>query len=538
MSCNSIVRRAVVLSALGLAMHSELNAQQIVPSVEWERLYADEACFFDQLIEAPNAGYVLGGMVYESWDGDRKRDYSLIKIDGEGSVQWARMYGGTGDEGFGSLQKTSDGGYIFATASTSPPSGSKESSHFGMTDVWVVKLDSEGRKQWERSIGGSGDDAPVGIHQMGEGDYLIAAALSDALAGEYLIKLNAQGETQWQRPLNTNWFIHPRSFTRGVDGDFFLSGVATTNGPYGGLDGWVSKVDADANKQWERFFGGTGRDDFNTSDNTADGGMILGGSSSSPPSGNKESPHFNLYDYWLVKVDAAGEKQWDRSYSRPAIGFTETAHVVRQTSDHGFIFGGNSQIIKVDSNGQPEWEKAFFPYVNGDIVDIRDLQQTKDGGYLLAGNLFFGDGSSGEPCHTGGWAAKLERVVSNAGEVITWTTRAGLVLESLETLNGEWSISQTEALSIGNSSAIPLVPAGQQRYYRLRAPEGAIDHPTLSFGALLSWPVGQTQALEISASKDGGWVEFSGDRGLAGEANYAIVPQNLKQHYFRTRKRQ
>src|SRR5690606_36929900 len=103
-------------------------------------------------------------------------------------------------------------------------------------------------------------------------------------------------------------------------------------------------------------------------------------------------------------------------------------------------------------------------------------------------------------------------------------------------LNDEWKADPGEVLLIGAANAVAFVPAGQQRYYRLRATGSASEAPALSFGALLSWPVDQNQTLEFSPSQDGVWQKFPGDQGIVGDTHYAIIPDNLQAHYFRTRR--
>ena len=129
----------------------------------------------------------------------------------------------------------------------------------------------------------------------------------------------------------------------------------------------------------------------------------------------------------------------------------------------------------------------------------------------------------------------LGEVVARAGEVVLWEADAGVVLESTDDLKGEWASDESEVLSVGAANSIPLEPSGGQRYYRLRA-TGTSTAPNLSFGSLLIWPVAANQRLEFAPSKEGGWVEYPGDRGIAGENHYAIIPPDLRQHYFRTRR--
>jgi hypothetical protein len=89
-----------------------------------------------------------------------------------------------------------------------------------------------------------------------------------------------------------------------------ISGNKTTAG-YGGADYWVVKVDAIGNKVWDKAFGGSSEDYLFTVQQTSDGGYILGGATSAPVSGNKTSPSYGDFDCWVVKTYASGNKQWD-----------------------------------------------------------------------------------------------------------------------------------------------------------------------------------------------------------------------------------
>ena len=241
-------------------------------------------------------------------------------------------------------------------------------------------------------------------------------------------------------------------------------------------------------------------------------------------------------DYWLVRTDHAGNKTWDRSFGTAGV---ETVRSVHKTRNRGFIFAGKAGVIKTDSQGQIEWQHSFSkpsepnPYT----VEIKDLQPAADGGFILAGDFqSIGDRIDPSRCETGGWAARIENVVSNAGDVITWKATDGAVLESVGKLNGEWGTNQSDILSIGTASALRIIPTSQQRYFRLRTPEGTSPAPSLSFAGLLSWPANSNQKLQTSSTKQSPWSDFAGDHGEAEGTRYAIVPQALKQDYFRTRK--
>jgi len=102
------------------------------------------------------------------------------------------------------------------------------------------------------------------------------------------------------------WFIAGHS-PFGNSGTKFLPGQ-------GDQDFWIVRMDPSRRKSWEAVFGGTGREALAAVVALPDGGCLLGGSSVSGVSGNKDAPGFGGSDYWIVRVDADGRKLWDRAF--------------------------------------------------------------------------------------------------------------------------------------------------------------------------------------------------------------------------------
>jgi hypothetical protein len=159
-------------------------------------------------------------------------------------------------------------------------------------------------------------------------------------------------------------------------------------------------------KQWDYRFGGTNYDYLNSYGQTSDGGFILGGYSSSNISGDKSQPCWGQLDYWIIKLDAAGNKQWDKRFGGTD---QDVLTSVVQTFDGGYILGGYSTsqnngdktqpsrglndywIVKTDSLGNKIWDKRY-----GGLNDelLASTLQTNDGGYILAG--YSGSGIGGD----------------------------------------------------------------------------------------------------------------------------------------------
>src|SRR6478736_6519283 len=202
--------------------------------------------------------------------------------------QWDADFGGNDDEHFAAVQQTKDGGYITGGYSSSGISGDKtqntRGSSFsgtggdktqasrGNSDYWVVKTNANGIKQWDATFGGTGPDELHSLVQTADGGYILGGASLSNTSGD--------------KSQNTK----------------------------GGKDFWTVKIDANGIKQWDVDFGGNEFEELFTIQQSADLGYIMGGYSLSGINGDKTDPSRGRYDYWVVKTNASGIKQWDANY--------------------------------------------------------------------------------------------------------------------------------------------------------------------------------------------------------------------------------
>src|SRR4051812_47240451 len=83
---------------------------------------------------------------------------ALIHAEITPVIEWQRSFGGSASDTCQVVKQTIDGGYILGGTSSSGVSGNKTSSPYGGDDYWVIKIDGNGNKLWEKSFGGSGSD--------------------------------------------------------------------------------------------------------------------------------------------------------------------------------------------------------------------------------------------------------------------------------------------------------------------------------------------------------------------------------------------
>jgi hypothetical protein len=359
-------------------------------------------------------------------------------------VHWERSFGGTDADSGSVAATTRDGGYILGGYSYSEISGAKETSHQGGGDFWIVKLNSNGAKQWDASFGGDNYEGIHALQQTADGGYILGGVSFSGLSGNkstvqhgdgdfWIVKVDSSGNKQWDRALGGSSHDILRAVQQTIDGGYILGGVSAspvsgnkTSVNYGATDYWIVKLDPAGNKQWERSLGGSEADELQTVRQTGDGGYILCGNSTSPASGNKASGVYGeASDGWVVKLDANGQTQWEQ-----CLGGDEADELCSalQTSDGGYIVGGTSDstvsanksaegiggrdywIVKLDAAGRREWDRS---YGGDDADELHSVHQTGDGGYVVgglsssrvSGNKSSDSGATGSP---GYWMLKLD----------------------------------------------------------------------------------------------------------------------------------
>ena len=321
------------------------------------------------IVEANDGGYVVLGFT-NSIDGDitgktnSDQDYWLLKLNQDGDKIWDKTYGGSQNDQATGLSKTNDGGFIISGYTSSFDGDVSENA--GFQDYWIVKVDSQGTIQWEKSFGFVGQDQAYKVIPTTDGGYFASGTLQVGEGGS-----NGEG----------NDIIHDDQSLR--------------NSQHSLGDYWGIKMDANGNKVWRRYFGGTQADLNKDVIETDDGGFLLIGVSDSPDFDISNA--IGADDFWVIKVSATGEKVWEKSYGGLE---TDRAFSIARTDDGNYLLTGESRslgedisnpkgggdiwIIKINaSNGAILWEKSF----GGTEFDTsRGIKNLGNGSFAIAGS--------------------------------------------------------------------------------------------------------------------------------------------------------
>lgn len=301
------------------------------------------------LLALSDGSFVMAG--YTASFGSGNNDILVLKANADGSLAWARTFGGSDRDEAWSVIGTTDGGFAVAghTRSLGDPDG----------DFILIKLTSGGGFSWARTIGGANLEEAYAVVQTSDGGFALAGVTNSMGAGVedvLLVKLDALGGMGWAKTFGGFTYDYGYSVCTAPDGGIVLAGYTSSFGA-GSDDFLVLKTDASGNLLWARTIGGPSYDDAYSVIPTLDGGFLVVGYTGSYGAGQA--------DAFVVKLTSAGGVSWAR-----AIGGTgwDEARSAIQTSDRGFLIsgytaswgaGGEAWLVKLTESGSFSWSKTF-----------------------------------------------------------------------------------------------------------------------------------------------------------------------------------
>jgi len=343
-----------------------------IKDISWQKTFGgkdnDGASSIQQTTDG---GYIIAG--------DKGGDVYILKLNSKGEIEWQKTFGAKDYDEANSIQQTADGGYIVA--------GDKGG------DVYILKLNSKGEVEWQKTFGGEGIAGAFSIQQTKDGGYIVAG-LTEPFGSEeadvYILKLNSKGEIDWQKTFGDQVVDQANSIQQTKDGGYIVAGVTGSFG-FGEQDAYILKLNSKGEIEWQKTFGGDGFDIATSIQQTTDGGYIAAGWTESFGSGE--------YDAYVLKLNSKGEVEWQKTFGGKDY---DEANSIQQTTDGGYIVAGWTKsfgsggadvyILKLNSKGEVEWQKTFG---GGDSDGAFSNLQTTDGGYIVAGWTWsFGSGGA------------------------------------------------------------------------------------------------------------------------------------------------
>ena len=405
-------------------------SEKTKPATTWNMRYGGNGTDnLTTLIKTTDGGYLSGGYTNSAATGDKtqtsqgKNDYWIVKSDKNGKKLWDKRYGGTGEDYLNSVLQTQDGGYLLAGSSFSPQSGDKSQVSRGGRDFWIVKINAQGNKQWDKRYGGTGQDELKKVMQLASGRYLLAGTSNSPVSGDkskagkgrqdyWLLKIEPDGQKVWDRCYGGSSDDFLEDLALATDGNFLLGGSSTsgangdrTQANRGRSDFWVLRLDGNGEKIWDYRFGSSGEDKLMALGTTPAGNLYLAGTTASSSGGDLTNNSRGLTDYWLIEITNTGTKVWDRLFGG---NLEEELRAVQVTSNGNYLLAGSSRSgIWLDKTQPSQGGSDYWVveanrsgvigdqrYGGSEDEELRAIVLTNDSGYLLAGRS--GSGVSGD----------------------------------------------------------------------------------------------------------------------------------------------
>jgi hypothetical protein len=230
-------------------------------NMEWNKTFEDGSA--NSIVQTGDGGYVIAGST--SSFGAGGSDFWLVKTDSVGNVEWNKTYGGSRDDSAKSMVQTSEGGYAIA--------GDTESYGVSFTDFLLVKTDSLGNMEWNKTYDAiKGRDYAHSVVQTSDGGYaLMGRTQSSVVEGFdcWLIKTDSSGEMEWNK---TYGYGDPNALIQTSDSGYAMAGFKGAISDF-----WFFKTDSAGNMEWNKTYGGLKSDYANSVVQASDGGYALAG---------------------------------------------------------------------------------------------------------------------------------------------------------------------------------------------------------------------------------------------------------------------
>lgn len=333
-----------------------------------------ETCKSSQ--QTSDGGFILGGSTFSN-DGDvtgfhgLDADLWFVKTDQNGNLQWQKCLGGSRwDDGY-SVRESTDGGY-FIVGIVQSTDGDVTGS-LGFHDIWVVKLNSVGNIIWQKCLGGSYEDWGYAVRETPGGGCIITGGTASTdgnvtgnhggMSDLWVVQLDSSGTIEWQKCYGGTSADGAYCINRTSDGGYIIGGTTQSNdgdvsGYHGMQDAWIIKIDAVGNLQWQRCLGGTSDDVALSVCEATFGGYLVAVKSYS--NNGDVVWNYGLSDYWVVVLDPYGNHvDWQMNLGGSSNDFPQS---IAATTDGGLIIAGST--ISVDGD-------VIGPLGNGDIWAVK-----------------------------------------------------------------------------------------------------------------------------------------------------------------------
>ena len=319
------------------------------------------------------------------------------KLDADGSLGWTRSFrsNAVGSEFFYGMDCDSDGN-VYAIGWCSNNSGPGSFTNGG-NDIILVKWDTDGNKQWNKSLGHSGTDRGYDI-KIDSSDNIFIVGYTAQSGNTYVLvaKYNTSGVLQWQNSFGDTYDQYGYGIDTDGSGNIYVCSPYFTSPRKSSL----YKLNSSGTIQWARLL-------------TNPSGDAYANNCATDSSGNVYVPITGTLNYngdWrLLKFDTNGNLQWERNISGSE--YDGVKGVVVDSQDNvivagevnngvppGFSTGVFATIVKYNSSGTLQWQRHLYANLNEDSGhNVNEMEIDKEDNLYVACTAYYNSGLGNNP---------------------------------------------------------------------------------------------------------------------------------------------
>ncbi|SFN91999.1 Por secretion system C-terminal sorting domain-containing protein [Chryseobacterium oleae] len=407
--------------------------------VAWQKeIKSSTQNFLSQITTTIDQQYLISGSSIQmsklQTEGSKQNngyDFHLIKLNQQGEQVWEKYFSGQNHDYLSASVATQEGGFLLSGTSYSGKGLDKKEDSKGGSDIWLIRINEFGDELWQKTLGGSSDEEARSVIQTTDLGFFVAGNVQNSSKGYgskdvWVSRLDKNGKILSETVLGGKGLDEVEKMITTKDGGALLgiysrsseirasgstdksssassypvSRTAKSTDNFGEGDYWIVKLDKNGKVEWEKNFGGKGDDHIRTLALTS-AGYIIGGESRSERSGNKTVGIEEGTDLWLISLNERGDEIWQKSFNfknRDILMGMSVLHSADDKSSKGILLGGYTQaegrietddetfwMLYLNQDGNEEWRK----YVKGESRKkeerLSDIKLNKDGSIILAG---------------------------------------------------------------------------------------------------------------------------------------------------------
>ncbi|MCW8822158.1 MAG: hypothetical protein OQK45_08000 [Sulfurovum sp.] len=296
------------------------------------------------IIRAADGSLIILGSS-KSFAKNYDRDLYVAKVSPDGKLVWKQTVGGDRDEFAGGLAGTDDGGVLVV--------GDSNSFGNGYKDVYIAKLDKNGKVLSSYIMGGEKEDSAKALTRTADGNMMLVGYREPERAGDtdfFVVKLDQNGKKIWTKTYGQEQADSLNSVTATVDGGIVATGSTRSYGSEQ-TDMSVIKFDTDGNIVWHKIYGFKYYEYGNAVSSTDDGGVMVAGGTTTLGKGD--------HSVYMIALDKSGELIWSHVYGDRG---KDTMNAIARMDDGSMVAVGGSDsysratkfyMLKIDKQEKP-----------------------------------------------------------------------------------------------------------------------------------------------------------------------------------------